>query len=393
MNVTDVAIVLLTMTALVRGIELGLVRQVFSAGGLLAGLFLGAWLQGFIVNSVQTPSSKAFLTVMVIASCAILGMSIGEVVGLILKRKVHESKVHVLEKADRASGAIIGAAVLLLIVWLCASIFARTPIATVQQQLKGSVIISQLNHTLPEAPNIVARLGHLIAPNGFPDVFEGFEPRVNTDKPLPSIGQLDPAVQKARASVVKVSGKGCGGISTGSGFIAAPDLVVTNAHVVAGVAKPTITDANGQHTATVVWFDPELDVAILRSTALTAAPLAMTGAIAANGTAAAVLGYPGGGDMTAEPASILDSFIATGRDIYNQETVRRQVYSVKATVAQGNSGGPVINQDGAVIGLIFAKSATYAQVGYALTMQQVVYVLEQAKTAAGPASTGSCTAR
>lgn len=391
MNVTDVAIVLLTMTALVLGIELGLVRQVFSASGLLVGLFLGAWLQGFIVNSVQTPSSKAFLTVMVIASCTILGMSIGEVVGHILKQKVHESRVRVLEKADRASGAIVGATVLLLIVWLCASIFARTPIVMLQQQLKGSVIISQLNHTLPEAPNVVARLGHLIAPNGFPDVFEGLEPRVNTDKPLPSIGQLDPAVQKARASVVKISGKGCGGVSTGSGFIAAPDLVVTNAHVVAGVAKPTIIDANGQHVATVAWFDPKMDVAILRSPALTAAPLAMAGAIAANGTAAAVLGYPGGGDFSAEPASVLDSFVATGRDIYNQETIRRQVYSLKANVVQGNSGGPVINQDGTVIGLIFAKSATYGQVGYALTMQQVIDALEQASTATGQANTGGCT--
>lgn len=392
MNVADIAIVLLTITAIARGVELGLVRQLFSAGGVLIGLFLGAWLQGYVVTTVQTSGSKSLLSALVIASCVILGMTVGEMAGLALKRKIHESKITFLGKTDRTTGAVVGGITLLLVVWLCASIFARTPVAFFQQQIQGSVIVSQLNKTLPQAPGVVARLGHLIAPNGFPDVFEGLEPRIDTDKPLPSIGELDPAVQKARASVVKVNGRGCGGVSTGSGFIAAPDLVVTNAHVVAGISQPNIIDTTGRHAATVVWFDPNLDMAVLRSDKLTAEPLAMSASMVPNSSPAAVLGYPGGGDFAAKPATVLSSFVASGHDIYNQKTTPREVYSFKGTVVPGNSGGPLINRNGAVVGLIFAKSTSYEQVGYALTMEAVIDGLEQAKRSQ-PVGSGSCAAR
>lgn len=392
MNLTDVAIIMLAITAGARGIELGLLRQSLSAIGLLLGLLLGAWLQQYAVGHVQTPGSKALVVLLVVVSCALLLMNIGEFLGIALKQKLQHRRLHVLEKADKAAGALIGAALLILVVWLSVALFNRVPVAALQKQLQGSVIISSLNQLLPNAPQSITRAGQLIAPNGFPDVFEGLEPHIDTDKPLPSIGELDKAVASSRSAVVKVVGDGCGSGSSGSGFVAAPGTVITNAHVVAGIAKPSIIDARGQHAARVIWFDPELDIAILRSSAVAAAPLPLQPTAASDGSPVAAVGYPGGGDFTASPGAILTSFIAVGRDIYNQQTTERRVYFVKTQVAQGNSGGPLLNARGEVIGVIFAKSNSYDDVGYALMMQPVVRALEQA-AADKTVSTGGCTAR
>ncbi|MEK7152531.1 MAG: trypsin-like peptidase domain-containing protein, partial [Patescibacteria group bacterium] len=194
----------------------------------------------------------------------------------------------------------------------------------------------------------------------------------------------------ARLSVVKVQGTGCGGVSTGSGFVSDEDLVITNAHVIAGVKAPHIIDGNGKHAAQVIWFDEDLDMAVLRTANLAGDPLEMLTDIAANGTAAAVAGYPGGGSFTADPAIVLDSFRAVGSNIYNQGGTERDVYSIKAAIEPGNSGGPLINKDGDVIGLGFAESTAYDDVGYALTMSDVLAGLNQAKDRSQTATTGSC---
>jgi S1-C subfamily serine protease len=166
--------------------------------------------------------------------------------------------------------------------------------------------------------------------------------------------------------------------------------VVTNAHVVAGVAKPKVVDKNGTHRTTVIWFDPDLDMAVLRALDLAGKPLPLVNQTADTGTEAAVLGYPGGGAFKADPAAIIDAFTATGRNIYNQETATREIYSMKADVISGNSGGPLINKNGEVIGVVFAHSVAYQHVGYSLTMPQVINELSQAKTNIEPVGTGSC---
>jgi len=190
--------------------------------------------------------------------------------------------------------------------------------------------------------------------------------------------------------VVKIEGRGCGGIVEGSGFVAGDGLVATNAHVVAGVAQPMILDANGEHHASVVWFDPNLDFAVLRTSNLAGAPLRIAATTVGQGTSAAVLGYPGGGDFTASPAAVLDAFTAVGRNIYNQGVTRRNIYSVKATVVPGNSGGPLVLQDGSVAGVVFAQSTVYDQVGYALTTQAISQELAAASTQTQGIATGSC---
>src|SRR5690606_64574 len=126
-------------------------------------------------------------------------------------------------------------------------------------------VIAFLDSRLPSAPEVLTQLGHLIDPNNFPQVFSGLEPSLKTDAPLPDMGDLNPAVQKVRPSVVKIEGEGCNSIVEGSGFVAGDDVVVTNAHVVAGVEDPFVLDQNGRHDAYVVLFDPDLDLAVLRT--------------------------------------------------------------------------------------------------------------------------------
>lgn len=390
MNIVDILILLFLISALVRGIELGLVRQICAAAGVLGGLFIGAYVQGKIIHLAHTPATKALLALCTILTAIALFSSLGEYVGAILKSRLQRFNIRLINTADKTVGAVVAGFALLVVVWLGAAIFNTIPAAAIQKEIKGSVIVAQLNKSLPPAPDIVSRLGHLIDPNGFPNVFTGLEPQIDTNKPLPSIGELDGAVQKTRASIVKIEGEGCGGISQGSGFVADPGLVITNAHVVAGVENPFVVDASGRHRAQVIWFDADLDMAVLKTKGLAGPPLAMLPDVVPNGTASAALGYPGGGDFAAHPAVVLDSFTALGRDIYNQGETKREVYSLKADIVPGNSGGPLVDKDGMVVGLIFAESTTYEDVGYALTMGKVVEGLNQAKDRSQTVDTGSC---
>jgi len=388
MNWLDLIILVFLVSALIRGIEVGFVRQICSTSGFFIGLFIGAWVESHLIGHIETPDSRAVFALLVTLGCAVLLMLVGEVVGLRLKFRL--SQVMVTDKIDRVLGSGLAAVTLLVGVWLGASVFRNMPVDFVQREIRSSRVVAILNNRLPSAPSLITKLGHLIDPNGFPQVFTGLERSVQSNAPLPDIGALNSAVQKDHVSIVKVEGEGCGGVVQGSGFVAANNSVITNAHVVAGVRQPLILDSNGDHASKVVWFDPNLDLAILRAKELAGPPLPLDTKLAASGTAAAIVGYPGGGSFTANPAAVLEAFTAIGRNIYNHSNTERRVYSLKATIEQGNSGGPVITKDGSVIGILFAKSTSYDQVGYALTADQVTAPLAQAQQATTAVSTGDC---
>jgi S1-C subfamily serine protease len=384
----DILIVLFVISSTLRGREIGLVRQVCSTVGFVGGLFLGAWLQPYIINRADSMESRALLAAMTTLGCAIILLAVAEAVGMVLKKKLQGK---ILNKPDAILGSIAGGLTLLLLIWLSAPILQAMPVPSIKRAINSSTIISKLNSTLPSAPNAISQIGRLVYPNGFPQVFIGLEP-TPADAPLPELGELRPAVEKSRASVVKIEGRGCGGIVDGSGFVAASGFVATNAHVVAGLERPYVTDANGAHPATVVWFDKDLDLAVLRVDNLAGQPLPLDTAIQPTGTPSVIMGYPGGGGFQVNPASVMDQFTATGRDIYDQARTSREVYSVKGSVVQGNSGGPLIDKEGEVIGVIFATSTSYDQVGYALTMEKVATEINQAVQQNRPKSTGQCAA-
>ena len=152
----------------------------------------------------------------------------------------------------------------------------------------------------------------------------------------------------------------------------APGEVVTNAHVIAGIPRPQVEDGAGFHPTTVVYFNPSFDLAVLRVSGLSEPPLTLDPTDVGRGTQAAVLGYPGGGSFTADPAGVMAEFEAEGRDIYGQGLTLRSVYEIQALVRPGNSGGPLVEPNGEVIGVVFSRSTTNADVGYALASPGVL---------------------
>jgi S1-C subfamily serine protease len=166
--------------------------------------------------------------------------------------------------------------------------------------------------------------------------------------------------------------------------------VVTNAHVIAGVASPKVLADGTVHNTHVIWFDPDVDLAILQVNGLTGKALQIDATDAPSNTPGVVLGYPGGGDFNAQPAAIIDRFTALGRNIYGQGATSRDVYSLKAHIIPGNSGGPLIGTDGNALGIVFATSTTYNDVGYALTGHQVASELSTAEKSNTIYSTGAC---
>jgi len=387
MNWIDILIILFLISSIFRGREVGFVRQLFSTIGFFGGLWIGTLLEPHTVTLAHSQGARSFVTLLTTLGCAFVLLSVGEYVGILLKSKVTLKQ---LNTADNALGSGLALISVLLAVWLSASIVLSLPFGGLQNSVRGSSIISALNRKLPPATTIVADLSHLIDPNGFPQVFNGAEPAPNGNVALPNLGNLRPAVQKDEASVVKIEGQGCGGIVEGSGFVVGKGLVATNAHVIAGIGTPYVLDGNGTHRGTAVWFDPNLDFAVLRVSDLAGKPLNISTAEAARGTAGAVLGYPGGGNFTAQAAAVLDEFAATGRNIYNQGNTTREIYELKASIIPGNSGGPLIDKNGTVIGVVFAESTTYNQVGYALQTKPVVQGIKQAEARNQRVSTGSC---
>ena len=387
--VIDILIILFMISAFVRGREIGLVQQFFSTLGFFGGLFIGAKLQTVTVNLVEGAMTRTFVTLLTTLGSALVFLMIGEVIGMILKRRVVMQRFN---RVDSYLGSVVSMISVIIAVWLSAAIVRGLPYPGLQQAFQHSKIVSSVSKNLPYAPDVIAGIGHLVNPNGFPQVFAGWEgsqppERIN----LPSSSELAAAVAQSRESVVKIVGEGCGGIVDGSGFVATNDLVITNAHVVAGINRQYVVDGNGTHSARAVWFDEELDLAILQVDNLKGEPLVIDTAPVAPKTAAVILGYPGGGAFTANPASVLDQFTATGRDIYNRGTSERNVYEIAGDVEQGNSGGPLVTADGDVIGVIFAKSTVYDQIGYALTAEQVRPALNQASARNQQVDTGSCT--
>lgn len=387
MNFVDLIIIVLVLAALFRGSEIGFVRQLFSTIGFFGGLFLGAVIQPHIVKLVHSTLAKSILSLMVTLGLAFFLLGIGEYVGIVFKKRVHQLNIDLL---DNFLGSILSAITILVAAWLSASILLSLPYPRLQTNIHGSKIITNLDEVLPPAPNIIAGIGHLIDPNGFPEVFIGNEPSPPGGVKEPSLGSMQAAVNADEASVVKVEGQGCGGIVEGSGFVVGSDLVATNAHVVAGIQTPYVLDGNNLEKATPIWFDPNLDFAVLRVNHLSGRPLVIDYNQVARGTPAVTLGYPEGGNFRANPAAVLDEFTAVGRNIYGQGNTARDVYELSATVVPGNSGGPLVAKDGSVIGVVFAESTTYKHVGYALTTSQVIDEINQAEAQNRVVGTGSC---
>lgn len=392
MNWLDwVVIALLAFTA-AHGWRRGAVIQVLAFGGFWGGLLLGAIIAP-PVSRLTSGLARSFVAILVVLFVAALGGGIGELVGLRLARVVR--RVH-LGTVDKSLGVLVALAGTVLALWLLSSLISASRFSTLGKAIQGSTTLRTIDQALPTVPSVFAQVESFLVEQGFPVVFVNFPPGVLPEAPLPSLAAQRPAIVAAARSTVKIIGPACGAIVEGSGFVVAPGLVVTNAHVVAGDRSPEVIDANGAQLATPVLFDPRLDIAVLEVRGLAGPALSIDPSTAPRGATAVALGYPEGGGLTATPAAVNGSFPATGLDIYGTAVVTRSVYELNAAVLPGNSGGPLVSTGsagvapGTVIGVIFARSTTNTHLGYALSMDPVERDIARAESSLQPVSTGAC---
>jgi S1-C subfamily serine protease len=388
MDVLDIVLIVLVVVAAIRGLQLGALVQVLTFVGFVLGLTLGALLAVPVASSIRAGTAKTVLTLLLVLGLAVLLGAGGRVLGSwsnLAMRRVH------LDAVDAVLGVGVAAVAVLLSAWLVANVVAQSPYGWLSAQIQHSDVLKAVDDALPPVPTVFAHVQAFLGNPAFPSVFSALTPTVAPPVPVPSKSTANAIAAHATGSTVKVVGQACGYLQEGSGFVAAPGLVVTNAHVVAGEAATQIESGGGTYQATPVLYDPRFDLAVLRTSAPLGPPLTIDPADVGRGTLGAVVGYPENGPLTVGPAGVAASLTAQGRDIYDQGSVVRKVYQIDAGVEPGNSGGPLVASDGAVIGVVFSRSTILSDVGYALASPGVLSRVQQAEGRLTPVGTGACT--
>jgi S1-C subfamily serine protease len=386
-NILDLLLLVVVAVAAIEGLRLGAVLLTLSFVGFWLGMYLGAILASETVHWVHSqPSRTAVALITMVGSAVVLGTA-GRILGGRSFQAVHRGR---LGSVDSVLGVAVAVVASLLAVWLVASTLVNSSYPSLNSTIANSSIIRSLDDVLPAPPSVFSRVQAFLSQEGFPPVFAQLAPASAGPVALPDDATVHAAAAAAGASTVKIVGEGCGQIQEGSGFVVAPGLVVTNAHVVAGIAHPTVEDGAGTHDTTVVYFDPSFDLAVLR-TDVTEPALALDPQTVPRSTQGAVLGYPEGGPFMDVAAGVMAEFQAQGRDIYGQGLTVRDVYEIQAVVRPGNSGGPLVLPNGEVIGVVFSRSTTNGTIGYALTSPGVMTRVHQAEAATSAVGTGGCT--
>ncbi len=394
MNVLDIVLVAIVALAAFAGWRQGLISGVLSFAGFLGGALVGALLAPLVVGEL-TGVGALVLAVVIVIMAAGVGNWLASLLGAAIRGRVTWRPARFV---DSAGGSMFSILAVALVMWVVASAVVVVPLGSVSSQVRGSAVLGQIDRVLPETTrDWVSGLRSALDSTGLPQAFSGFglDPVLPVDEPDPALLK-NPAVRRAWGSLVKVEGiaRDCGTVVDGSGFVYAPDRVMTNAHVVAGVDRPSVLvrGAGEPFDAWVVYIDPDIDVAVLAVPGLDAPSLEFT-EDAERGDAAVVAGFPGGGELTATPARIRGVLTARGSDIYGHGSVTREVYSVRGTIRPGNSGGPLLSPDGDVDGVVFATSVEDPDTGYALTAAQVATAAREGGRSTDTVDTGSCATR
>jgi S1-C subfamily serine protease len=370
-----------TLVGLANGYRRGVILSITQYVGLVVGVIVGATGAPALLDrlAVYDTTARPVAAAVVLVVAGVIGWSLGYWFGFPLRRSLLG-----LERPgslERVLGAAVSGFMVLSTAWFLGQAFHRGPSPPLAQGIQQSAILQRLNQIAPEPPGFLAGVEKTLAAVPFPQTFvPGLQPSL--PQPLKVPAEVNTAqVTAASESVYRVEGRGCGGLVTGSAYPVAPGYLATNAHVVSGTHGTRITRDNpaASYNAQVVLFDPERDVAILRVPGLRTRVLPQGDA--SRGTPAAVLGYPGGGSEEVAPAVINSQTAARGRDIYDDGTVTRQIWIFGGTVQPGNSGGPIVDLQGRVLGLVFAASSTDPNQAYALTNAEIQADVQQGSQA------------
>jgi S1-C subfamily serine protease len=384
-NLFDLLVVVVVVSAAVGGYRLGFLARALSWVGLAIGLYVTARFLPDLLGLVPLPTEAANLRLVAGVGILLLGAFVGQGIGLLIGTQAHLSIPAAGRPLDRAGGALAGAFGVLVAVWLLLPTFAEVP-GAVSRQARSSLIAQTIDTSLPDPPDTLQAFRRLVGDNQFPDVFAALRPAPDLGPPPVESGLSTDAAQRIAASTFRVEGEACGRLQEGSGFVAQPGVVVTNAHVVAGQESTDLIGTDGSRTsAEVVVFDPETDLAILAAPGVSAPPLSIESADV--GTVGAVFGYPGGGSLEISPFEVREAVDAVGRDLYGNGPTQRQVLILASRLAPGDSGAAVVNASGAVVGAAFAIAPDRAGTAYALDADEVQEALAAPRASA---DTGPC---
>ncbi|GGZ25508.1 MarP family serine protease [Streptomyces nitrosporeus] len=399
MNVLDILLLLGAVWFAVIGYRQGFVVGILSVIGFLGGGLVAVYLLPVIwdrmTDGSEVSSTAAVVAVVIVIVCASVGQAFTTHLGNKLRRYITWSPARAL---DATGGALVNVVAMLLVAWLIGSALAGTSLPTLGKAVRNSSVLLGVSRVMPDqASNWFTDFSSVLAQNGFPQVFSPFanEPITEVRAPDPALAG-SPVAARAKKSIVKVVGMapGCGKVLEGTGFVFSDRRIMTNAHVVGGVDEPTVQiGGEGRlYDAKVVLYDWQRDIAVLDVPDLDAKPLEFTGADddAESGDSAIVAGFPENGAYDVRSARIRGRIDADGPDIYHRGTVRRDVYSLFATVRQGNSGGPLLTPEGKVYGVVFAKSLDDPDTGYALTADEIREDIELGRNAAQQVDSEGC---
>ncbi len=387
LNVFDYLVVISLLSAVVGGYRMGFLARVLSWVGLGLGIYAAIRLTPVVLDRYQggQPETRLLITLGVMLVVSTAGASVGAVAGQSVRRLIPAGTG--LRTADRTAGAVAGGLGGLLLVWLLLPVLAGMP-GVLSELTRNSSIARGIDRVGPDTPQALQDLRRQVSDFDFPQVFSRLGPSPSTGPPPEDVALPDAVRDRVRLSTAKVTGTACGRLLSGSGFTPAPDIVVTNAHVVAGVDRPSVLRTDGRRLqGTVVVFDPDRDLAVLRVPGFDRDPLPVGDADV--GDEGAVYGHPRGRDtVTLSPARVDSKVNARGLDLYGESAIRREVLVLAAALEPGDSGGALVDTGGRVIGVAFAVAPDRPSTAYALSSGELRTVLGQPRTQ--QADTGPC---
>ncbi len=389
MNLLDWLLVALVLAYALSGYWQGFVTGAFATGGLLAGGLFGVWLAPLALGDARPSLLVSLGALFIVILSASLGQALLQFLGARLRDKIRWQPIRAL---DAVGGAALSAVAVLLVAWALGVAVSGTRIGGITGIVRDSTVLGEVDRALPaSAGKALQSFNDVVGTSFFPRYLEPFAPeRIVRVGPGPKRLLRDPDVADARASVLKIRGTNdCGRGIEGSGFLYSDDRVMTNAHVVAGVRDPDVIINDAAVPAEVVYYNPDLDIAVLdvESGSLPHLGFDRSGA---PGDGVAVLGYPQDGPYDVQPARIRSEQRLRSPNIYGDGTVIREVYALRGLIRPGNSGGPIVSSAGEVTGVVFAASVTDRDTGYAITASQVARSASVGLASTAEVSTGSC---
>jgi S1-C subfamily serine protease len=370
-NFLDLLVIAAAAAAGVIGYRMGFLRRLASWTGLVGGLVLAVVLVDDVADLLRgtPPRTRLLGALAFVLLCATAGQAIGYAIGSALHRTVGRNAP--LRSGDRVAGAVLGVTGVLTLMWLLIPALASSP-GWPARAVRDSAVARAIDRLAPTPPDDAEALGRLVGDQSLPEVFDTLtSPDAGTP---PQHGVPVEVAKRVSASVVKVEGAVCDRIQEGTGFFAAPGLVVTNAHVVAGLDHPRVETQDGRHAdSDVVAFDGNRDVAVL------AVDLDVPPLVRADGHVddlGSLFGHPEGGPLREASMRIAQEISARGTNIDHTAPTTREVFVLAAVAEPGDSGAPVVNTNGDVVGVLFAFDLSQPDTSYALTDSELDAVLD-----------------